>query len=59
MIQFDGREVRQLAADLASGKDRVGREAAQVVRAAGERTRANAQGKAPKRTGALAASIAK
>ncbi len=56
-VTFDTSEVRKLSADLELGRERVGRETSAVVKAAAERVKGNAQGKAPKLTGALAASI--
>lgn len=56
-VRFDASEVRKLSADLSIGRERVGRATADVVRAAAERVKSNAQGKAPKLTGALSGSI--
>lgn len=56
-VTFDSSEVRKLAADLELGRQRVGREASQVVRKAAERVKSSAQAKAPKLTGKLAGSI--
>ncbi len=46
-VSFDSSEVRKLAADLELGRQRVGRDVSRTVRAAAERVKSGAQGKAP------------
>lgn len=56
-VKFDAAEVHKLSADIDRGKERVGRDVSQAVKAAAERVKKSGQSNAPKLTGALEKSI--